>query len=309
MRYKLLPPAVLAAIIAAGITAAADTSSWNDDDIMPLLDSLEIMQGDGMGDYGLDRFVSRAEMAKIAVNSSSHKDETAIGISVSPFSDVAGSSWAAPYILNGSQNGLFKGYMDGSFHPDDTVSFEEAVTMLLRCLGYDDDSFGVSYPYGQVNFAKNIDLLDNVSCSYGEMMTRRNIARMVYNALDTDMKDGSKKLISIFDATFGEDAVIIATPNEDNTVIGYKDGSMKEINLKDSTSCYKETTSYSYSNVRNEMEMGDVLKIKYKSDGDVDYVIYESGNMEGPVQVLSSDTLNRFAADASTAVMRDGNKV
>lgn len=63
-----------AAAVCAALPASADTSSWSEDQIMPLLDALEIMQGDGNGDYGLDRYVSRAEMAKIAVNSSAYKD-------------------------------------------------------------------------------------------------------------------------------------------------------------------------------------------------------------------------------------------
>ena len=83
---------------------------------------------------------------------------------------------------------------------------------------------------------------------------------------------------------------------------------MSEINLKDTTSCYKDTTAYSYANVKNEMEMGDVLKVKYKSDGEVDYVIYESGNMEGPIKVSSSADASRLDASGTAQVMRDGNR-
>lgn len=210
---KLIILAAAAGILAVPVSASADTSLWIDDDIMPLLNSLGIMQGDGSGGYALDRPVSRAEMAKIAVNTSSHKDETAIGMSVSPFKDVPSSSWFAPYILNGATNGLFKGFVDGSFHPDDTVTYEDATAIMLRVLGYSDDNFGASYPYGQVNFAKNINLLDNVEGAYGDTMTRGQIARMVYNTLNTDMADKNSKLLSIFDAEVIEDVVITEVPN------------------------------------------------------------------------------------------------
>ncbi len=352
-----------AAVLAVSSAAFADTSSWNDDDIMPLLDSLGIMQGDGYGNYSLDRAVSRAEMAKISVNSSSHKNETAVGLSVSPFKDVDASSWSAPYILNGSNNGLFKGFVDGTFHPDDTVTYEEAITMMLRVLGYSDDTFGASYPYGQVNFAKNNKLLDNVEGTYGDTMTRRQIARLVYNTLEADMANSNSPLLSVFDAQIIEDVVIVDVPNGNggkvttssgkynayngfdsdylglsgdivvknskdllcfvpennlnekyviysvlnNTVIGYRNGSMSEVDLKDDTTCYKDSVKTTYSAIRNGMEMGDVLNVKYTSDGSVDYCIYETGNLEGPVKLASGTT--GFAVDSQTQYMRDGNKV
>ena len=202
----------LAVLLSLSIPALADSADWNDNDIMPLLDALGIMEGDGYGNYSLDRAVSRAEMAKITVNSSAYKDQTAIGMKVSPFKDVPSSSWAAPYILNGSTNGLFKGYIDGSFRPDDTLTYEEAVTMMLRVLGYNDSNFGASYPYGQVNFAKNIDLLDNVDGDYGVPMTRAQIARMVYNALRTNNASGIQ-VVKSFKAQFIEDVVITDIPD------------------------------------------------------------------------------------------------
>ena len=205
--------AVSSAVLVPVVTVSAAAGSWNDSDIMPLLDSLGIMQGDGNGNYNLDAYVTREEMAKIAVNSSSFKDQTAVGMKVSPFNDIDPHRWSAAYILNGTQNGLFNGYLDGSFKPYDMVKYEEAVTMMLKVLGYTDENFGISYPYGQVNYAKNIDLTENVNSDYGCWMTRSQIARMVYNALNANTKQGTK-LISVFDADFVEDAIIISVSNE-----------------------------------------------------------------------------------------------
>lgn len=366
---KKLLSAVLAAamlVILSAITAAADSSSWNDDDIMPLLDSLGIMNGDGNGNYFLDSYVSREEMAKIAVNSSSFKDETAVGMKVSPFKDIDSSRWSAPYILNGTQNGLFNGYLDGTFKPFDMVTYEEAVTMMLKVLGYTDDNFGVSYPYGQVNLAKNIDLTDNVDSDYGCWLTRRQVARLVYNALDINPVSSNTALISNFDSIFVEDAVLLSNEADgriyvksdtgsgkyntfdgfnydyigmqgdavirngkdllcfvpdnssmdkyviysllNSSVIGYSNGAMTQIDVKDDTICYKNTSAYSYSQIKPGLEMGDVLKVKYDSAGSVDYIIYEEGNMEGPTKVTSTDMVSSYIRDSSTQVMRDGNK-
>lgn len=351
----------------------ADSSQWNDDDIMPLLDSLGIMQGDGMGNYFLDDYVSREEMAKISVNSSAFKDETAVGMRISPFGDIDPMRWSAAYIWNGTRNGLFNGYLDGTFKPYNTVTYEEAITMMLKVLGYTDDQFGVSYPYGQVNMAKNIDLTDNVDATYGQNLTRRQVARLVYNALNTDMKGQSAQgqLISIFDASIIEDAVLLSTEKDgskgkiyirtgagstkynvfdgfnydyvgmqgdavirngkdmlcfvpsdvssvnkyviysllNDAVIGYNNGAMSQIDMKDDTVCYKDTSMYTYAQIKSGLEMGDVIKVKYDNSGSIDYVMYEKGNMEGPTKITSSNMVNSYIKDQSTQVMRDGNKV
>ena len=363
----------LSAVTVPVMTASAAADSWNDDDIMPLLDELGIMNGDGNGDYFLDAYVNREEMAKIAVNSSENKDKTAVGLKVSPFNDVDPTRWSAAYILNGTQNGLFTGYLDGSFRPYNTVTYEEAVTMMLKVLGYTDSDFGVSYPYGQVSLADNIDLTDNMDADYGQQLTRRQVARMVYNALSINRATTKTPLINVFDAQFVEDAVLIATPNEDSTlgknkvftssgkysvsdgfnfdyvglegdmiiknskdllcfvpdrsdssgttekyviysllndsVVGYKNGTMQQIDLNGTTTCYKGSQTSTYAAVKTQMEMGDVLRVKYDRKGDVDYIVYEEGKMEGPTKVTSTDMVNSLIKDSSTQVMRDGNKV
>lgn len=410
---KFIGAVIAAAVVSVSAAAYADYTEWNDNDIMPLLDSLGIMEGDGNGNYNLDAYVTREEMAKIAVNSSAFKDETAVGLKVSPFSDVDSSSWAAPYILNGTRNGIFSGYLDGTFQPEGMVTYEEAVTMMLRVLGYTDSYFGISYPYGQISTAKNIDLLDNVNSDFECWLTRRQVARLIYNALNTEIKGtvtkyeqssassstgtstssmgatgntvnsetsrdsasvststntgmvAGQKLITIFDADFVEDAVLISRPENgsegkvltssgkynvyngfnydyigmqgdmviknkkdmlcfvpnnsvmdkyvvysmlNNSIIGYHNGTMSQIDVKDTTTCYKDSQISTYAAVKSSMEMGDVVKVKYDSSGNVDYVIYEKGSMEGPIKVTGSDMVSNYIKNSSTQVMRDGNK-
>ena len=108
-------------------------ADWNnDEDIMSLLSELNIMVGDDDGNLRLDDNVSRAEFAKIAVASSSYKDTVATGLKVSPFKDVTYTHWSAPYIKAAVSAGIAEGYVDSTFRPDNTVSYEEALTMVLK---------------------------------------------------------------------------------------------------------------------------------------------------------------------------------
>lgn len=369
--------AVLVAAVAASLlvlpVSAADASWQSDSEMASLLSELDIMVGDDYGDFNFDGLVTRAQMAKIAVASSSVKNTVALGLQFSPFSDVKGSYWGAPYIRTAVSAGIVDGYIDGTFRPEGTVTYEEAVTMMLRVLGYTDEDFGASYPYGQLGTASGLKLTDGVEKNIGEQMSRRDVAKLVCNALDTRSKTTGQDLIAVHDCAFLEDVTIVATEAEDRTlgsdeistsagkyrisdsfnedyigcrgdmvikngkyfvafssdtattsskyivystlndaILCYPEGNntaIKQFKLSDSTTCYKNSTAYTYGAVRGQMEMGDIVRIRYRSDGEVDYISYSEGNLEGPILVSSSAWKNSFNTNAQTKIVRDGKQV
>lgn len=185
------------------------------EDKTALLSELNIMVGDDDGNLRLDDNVSRAEFAKIAVAASSAKNTVASGLKISPFKDVSYKHWSAPYVRAAVSANIAEGYVDATFRPDNTVSYEEALTMVLKVLGYTSDDFGFSWPYGQIGLAENLELVKNIDALQGEALTRRQVANLIYNALNTKMKNSSAKLISVFDCEVIKDVTIIASHNED----------------------------------------------------------------------------------------------
>lgn len=188
------------------------------DGILMLLSEFDIMQGDPDGNLRLDDIVTRAEFTKAAVCTSLYKDMVATHISVSPFKDVTYKHWSAPYVRVGVTNGLVSGYPDASFRPDENVLYEEAVTIMLRVLGYTDGDFGTSWPYGQLGLADNLDMTDNVGSSAGEALTRAQVAQLIYNTLSVNQKNQSAKLISIFNAEIREDVTLISDSHSDSSI-------------------------------------------------------------------------------------------
>lgn len=424
-------------------------ASNNQEDIYPLLSELSIMKGDPNGNLRLDDSVSRAEFTKVAVSASFFRNSVATNLTISPFKDVLYTHWAAPYIKLAVSNNICKGYPNATFNPDGKVLFEEAVTMLLKVLGYTDNDFGISWPYGQVGLANNLDITKNVSSKVGDTLTRRDVATLVYNTLDTKMKGTNQKLITTFDCQIIENVTIIATTKEDssigstkvlttsgiyeinnsfnylnvgkkgdivikngddvvsfapieqtvksydvtsvigsdlvlndavlninenlktyyksqtttyknavalaesgdtfvtfsnqngvidyamllsthsqavdinvnalekyivyskleNAIVGYKNGTFSQIDIKDSTVCYKDKLKTTYIAVKAELSMGDIIYVKRDSSNLIEYVSYEKGNIDGPSTVTSSDWDRGFNKDAGTTVMRNGNKV
>ena len=199
-------------------TYAAEATWERDEDITALLSALDIMVGDDNGDFMLESPVTRAQMAKIAVASSSYKNTVALGIQFSPFSDVRGTYWGAPYIRAAVSAGIVEGYIDGTFRPDGQVTLEEAVTMMLRVLGYTADDFGASYPYGQIGMANSLKMTEGINAVIGDALTRREVARLVCNTLQAKSKTTNQDLIAIHDCIIMEDVTIIASSVDDNTL-------------------------------------------------------------------------------------------
>ncbi|MBQ3573061.1 MAG: S-layer homology domain-containing protein, partial [Clostridia bacterium] len=198
---RILSVFVITCIIAVSVIFVPMSASAvnTEDGILSLLAELKIMSGDPDGNMRLDDYVSRAEFTKIAVASSSYKNGVATNLAISPFPDVTYQHWAAPYVRVGVTGGLVNGYPDATFKPDGTVLYEEAITIMLRVLGYTDADFGVAWPSGQIGLANSLDMMDGISCTAGELMNRRQVARLVYNSLKTKIKGQQSALISVFD--------------------------------------------------------------------------------------------------------------
>lgn len=222
---KIISFIITLAVVTNSIIVFASDSS--EQKVTTLLSVLNIMKGDENGNLNLAKKVSRAEFTKMCVASSSHKNSVATGLKISSYKDVPATYWAAPYIKVGVDNGLCKGYTDSTFRPNNTVKYEEAVTMLLRILGYTDDDFGNSWPYGQVGLAENLGISDNADVQVGEELTRQKVAILVYNTLNTKMKNSSQKLISIFDIEKIEDVVLISVNDTWEKEIYTSKGSFK----------------------------------------------------------------------------------
>ncbi len=375
MKHKKILILTLCVLLLAAFmhtNAFAHNSSNNIQEVLSLLDELNIMTGDPDGDLRLNDYVTRAEFTKMAVASSDYRNSVASNLSISPFYDVPYTSWAAPYVRTGVTNALVSGYPDASFRPDDYVTFEEAITIMLRVLGYSDSDFGIAWPGGQIGMAGNLDMTDNLSdTEIGAKMTRKDVATLVYNTLRTKKKDAQSELVSIFDVTFAEDVTLISTAREDSaisgdevftdsgtykirsdfnydyvgmkgdialkdnkTVIGffpkaddeteekyvvystlgddiivYQNGSMSILDIPSSAVAYSGTQKTTFSAIISGIEMGDIINVK-RTNGDIDYVLYKKGDMQGPYTVAQNGSVPSAPdINSGTLIMRGGSAV
>ncbi|HHY96433.1 MAG TPA: S-layer homology domain-containing protein [Acholeplasma sp.] len=148
-----------------------------------VLTALGVVTGYEDGTFRPERIVTRAEMAKLIVEILGYGD--LVAGSASNFADTQGH-WADPWIALAAGRGLVIGTGDGNFTPDRQVSYDEAITMVVRALGYTDDSNelkGMTWPTNFKVKASELDLLDGVKTLAGGA-DRGGVAQLLFNALD-----------------------------------------------------------------------------------------------------------------------------
>jgi hypothetical protein len=89
------------------------------------------MVGDGAGRFNPQATVTRAMVAQILYNQAG---KPAVSVE-NPFTDVAEGQWYTNAILWAYEQGLVKGYGNGTCGPNDAITREQLATILWRAAG------------------------------------------------------------------------------------------------------------------------------------------------------------------------------
>ena len=182
---------LLAAALLLGIMTPAGAEGFQDVDETAVyapaaeyLSSIGVMVGDESGNFCPDRSVTRAEMAAIVCRLVGQADSLP---SDDCFPDVPIGHWANGYVSQAAELGVVNGYADGNFGPADTVTYEQAVTMVIRAIGLEEEAQTLGgYPDGYLQAAEQNALLDHVTGEIGSMMSRGDIAVLLLNYINTN---------------------------------------------------------------------------------------------------------------------------
>lgn len=196
---KRIVAALLSAALALGLAAPALAAGTavSEDEAAQVLAALDIMTGVGGGELRLDRTITRAELTKMAVAASVYKDSVGDTASVSPYPDVARTAWYAPYVELARDQGLVMGDTAGYFRPERDIRLSEAVTIVLRLLGYQDSDFSGAWPSGQMALYRTLGLNAGVSAGQEDAITRRDALYLFYNLLTAPTKSGQVYLTTL----------------------------------------------------------------------------------------------------------------
>lgn len=218
----------LAILLSLGATAYAGGIFTDVDDDCAyenealLLKTLGIVSGDGDGSLRPYDNLSRAEFAKLAVCMLDEQSQALSNSGQSSYYDVVSGHWALKYINYVSKNKIILGYPDGSFHPDEAISFAQAVTVTLRALGYSASQIGDFWPDNYIQKAANLGLTKDMSYGADDAITRADVVLMLGRALEAEMSDSTptskKTLLDRFGYSVVEDTVIISSQATDKSL-------------------------------------------------------------------------------------------
>lgn len=163
-----------------------------------------IINGIGNSQFAPGEPLTRAQFAKIIVMAMGENPTTAGNTS---FSDVKPSDWHYGYIEKALELGLISGDPDGSFRPNDALSRQEMLAILVRAMGVDVEECvdqSILKPFinetrisdwarGYVAYAESIGLLehghmaeirvDGISFDARKQASRADAALTVYRML------------------------------------------------------------------------------------------------------------------------------
>ncbi len=209
MKIRIIALAVsVLMLFTVGVSASFNDVGTNSEvgNAITQLSNLGIINGYGDGNFYPDETLTRAQFAKIAVHMLGEEREALMLQSNAVFSDVKSNHWANGYVNHIAEKGIINGYPDGTFGADETLNYAQALTILVRLLGYDGEDVGYKWPDGFVSLAESLGITKNMSFNKYEGVTRGNAAYMIYNTLLADKKDDSG--IKLLSQTSVEDVVI-----------------------------------------------------------------------------------------------------
>lgn len=229
---------VLTVLMVAGCFASISAKEFEDIDsdyayaqAIDVLSDLGIIQGYG-DDFKPDVDLARWHMALFLARLDSARVETADTIRIwyeednyTPFKDLTNATPIAAinYVYNFN---MIVGTSATTFSPEDGITLQDALTMVVRALGYGSAEMDAGYPWKYIGKANELGLTDglNAGVSYTDVLNRGEMAQVLYNALYAVKADGSS-YADKFIAPAGETAVIITG------VKGYKIAAVESVKI------------------------------------------------------------------------------
>lgn len=317
--HKLLSLTIAFSLLCTALASAAYKDVDYEDDYasaVELLTELEIFEGDEKGNFNPDSTITRAEMAAIVCRAKGLESAAKGAKGVTPFNDVSASHWASGYINLASQNGIINGYGDGNFGPEDTVTYNQAVKMLVCALGFEPmASAKGGWPTGYLVVANTYKINEGAS----NTALRKNIATLVYNALSTPMMDqtsyGANAEYQVLDGRGGRDYktvlsemdIYIATgvvgsksydEIEFDVTIDSDDGEFDEGDTESFVINGSDIANYQHQNV--DVYVKKTSRKAYK-------VISVAAGVEGASLTIISDDIKEYANNKLTYYISSSN--
>lgn len=207
---------VLATLMIVGAMVATTVSAAEADhtDAVEVLNRIDVYRGYGADVMGDKDLVTRWHMALfVSRMTTGFTNDSVWNVEANdtPFTDVTKDNYLGA-ISSAYKAGIILGVGDNKFDPNANIKYQDALTMVVRALGYKD----LEYPLGYIKQAQALGLTDNLNELDNKLdtaITRGQTAEILYNALFVAGKDGIVLGTDVLKLKLA-DVTVVATPNQ-----------------------------------------------------------------------------------------------
>jgi hypothetical protein len=249
-------------------------------DAVKYLNTYKIYKGNGE-DLDTESDVNRWQMALFAARLATGwvEDEKWENgpANTSEFTDLAGTYAEDVYgaLSYVNQMGIIEGYGDGRFGPTNGITYQDALTIVVRTLGYQN----LDWPWGYIQKAVELGLTEDVvDVAYTDTLTRGEVAQIIYNALFAETKGGSTLGLDSFGIEFGWEDVVIVSSDKDVLLVNDKAPSsfvgfqIVEDGELDDTVYYAKAADLGLEGHDDELAVGASFEVFFEKDADSELV-------------------------------------
>ena len=192
---KKLLALVLALVMSMSLVTISN-AAFKDADKIDYKEAVDVMNavgvfiGDEKGNFNAKENLTREQAAKIIAYLELGSKAADALVGGATFTDVASSRWSAGFVGYCAQAGIVSGVGDGKFAPAGQLTALQFGKMLLVELGYDAKAEGMVGTDWAINTSKlmaGTKLMDGISGSVNQVLTREKAAQMCLNALEAPM--------------------------------------------------------------------------------------------------------------------------
>ena len=191
---KKLLALVLALVMSMSLVTISNAAFKDADSIdykeaVDVMNAVGVFVGDEKGNFNAKENLTREQAAKIIAYLELGSKAADALVGGATFTDVASTRWSAGFVGYCAQAGVVAGY-DGKFDPAGQLTALQFGKMLLVELGYDAKAAGMVGTDWAINTSKlmaGTKLMDSISGSVNQVLTREKAAQMCLNALEAPM--------------------------------------------------------------------------------------------------------------------------
>lgn len=271
-------------------------SDVDDYSVVGILGALGIMGAAEGSQFKPNMYISRAEFIEGVLKLLNIDYSDASKLSTGEFYDVDADSEYYNVVYHALASDIISGYGNNSFRPDAVMSYAEAQICLVRALGYTDEF--ETY----LKISTELKLTDKVHVKNAQAITRMEMARLLYNALEMPscemvLKDGSRSytmtgktiLYNVWNA-YRSEGIVTSSFKE----------SLNKNETPSENSVMINGTRYYTDDISNQFFIGYDVKYYYDEDSNLIYM-YKSNDVN-EIVIDSDDWLGMSGGKVSYEV-------